>query len=329
MQEVPHIPKANRPTDIVVKVDCSTITLQDCMIRRGKWYEMQDLPFIPGSDFVGTVHEIGSEASKCSTFQVGDRVVAFSSFGGNAKYITVEYCSLIRVPPGVKSEVALSLCSTYVPAREALDLGRKMNTPFTGANILVIGGNGPNGLAAIELALLEGAKVFATADERHHQHLTKLGVTCYPINPTEWLPALKGKMDVVLDSVCLDGFKSSSLALNSSGIIVCTGMSFVYTQGEVSGLLMKDVRDMTAMYIKTKVKFLWGNAKYYDRVERFASAPNEYAVSYSLQNVDLFLIHCSFHNTLVFSPLKSNIFGICVTLHPRVQSRHWCLLVHH
>ena len=249
------------------------------MIRRGKWYDMRNLPFIPGSDFVGTVHEIGSEASKHSTFQVGDRVAALSSSGGNAKYITIGYSSLIRVPPGVNSDVAVSLCSTYVPAREALDLGRKMNTPFTGANILVVGGNGPIGLATIELALLEGAKVFATADERHHQHLTKLGVTCFPIDPILWLPTLKGKMDVVLDSVCLDGFQSSSLALNSTGILVCTGMSSVYTQGEAPGFLMKDMRDITAMYIKTRVKFMWENARYYDRVERYLSAPNEYAVS--------------------------------------------------
>lgn len=290
MQEESFIPKANRPSDVVVKIDCSTITLHDCMIRRGKWYDMQNLPFIPGSDFVGTVHEIGSEASKCSTFQVGDRVAALSSSGGNAKYITVEHSSLMRVPPGVDSDVAVSLCSTYVPAREALDLGRKMNTPLTGANILVVGGNGPIGLATIELALLEGAKVFATADERHHQHLTKLGVTCYSIDPTKWLPTLKGKMDVVLDSVCLDSFKSSSLALNSTGIMVCTGMSSVYTQGAKAGLFMKDIRDITAMYIKTRVKFMWDNARYYDRVERFASAPNEYAVSSKCQSLSHLLL---------------------------------------
>jgi NADPH:quinone reductase-like Zn-dependent oxidoreductase len=272
------------------------------MIRRGKWYEMQNLPFIPGSDFVGTIHEIGSEAAKISTFQVGDRVAALVPSGGNAKYITVEYRSIIRVPPEVDSESALCLSSTYVPAREALDLGRKMNTPFTGANILVIGGNGPSGLATIELALLEGANVYATADERHHEYLAKLGAKCFPIDPAKWLPTLTGKMDVVLDSVCLDGYKSSSLALNSAGILVCTGMSAVYTQGAMPTLMLKDDRDVRAMYFKTRVKFLWDNAVYYDRVERFASAPNEYAVSDSSRNVYLYLIACTFHSyPLLFS----------------------------
>ena len=257
------------------------------MIRRGKWYEMHNLPFIPGSDLVGTIYDIGIEASKSSTFKVGDRVAALVSSGGNAKYITVEYRNIIRVPPEVESETALCLSSTYVPAREALDLGRKMNTPFTGANILVIGGNGPSGLATIELALLEGAYVFTTADERHHEHLTKMGAKCFPIDPAKWLPTLRGKMDVVLDSVCLDGYTSSSQALNSAGILVCTGMSAVYTQGAMPTLIMKDARDVRAVYFKTRVKFLWGNAVHYDRVERYALDPNEYAVSDSLRIVNL------------------------------------------
>ena len=320
MQELPYIPEPHRPTEIVIKVDCSTVSLQDCMIRRGKWYDMQKLPFTPGSDFIGTIHEIGSEASKCSTFKVGDRVAALVPSGGNARYITIEYDRIMRVPSEVDSERALCLSSTYVPARQALDRGRKMNTPFTGANILVIGGNGPSGLAAIELALLEGAHVFTTADERHHEHLTKLGAKCFPIDPDKWLPLLKGKMDVVLDSVCLDGYNGSRLALNSAGTLVCTGMSAVYIQGATPALLMKDARDYMAMYFKAQVN-MWGNAVYYDRMERFASTPNEYAVSDSLRNVNLSPLSGSFHFLFSFFPCpKSNYFSTCAILHPRVLS---------
>lgn len=276
------MPKPNKPNEIVIKVDASTITLQDCMIRRGKWYEMQKLPFVPGSDFVGIIAEMGDEASKNSTFQVGDKVAAVVPSGGNAKYITMPYQNIIRVPNEADSVVALCLSSTYVPAREALDLARKLNTPFTGANILVIGGNGPSGLATIELALLEGANVFTTADERHHEYLSNLGAKCFPIDPDKWLPTLQGKMDVVLDSVCLDGYDSSSLALNPAGTLVCTGMSAVYTQGQIRAFGMRDVRDYKAAYCKMRAKYLLNNALYYDRVERYEFAPNEYAVSSGL-----------------------------------------------
>mmetsp|Transcript_7355 Transcript_7355/g.16667 ORF Transcript_7355/g.16667 Transcript_7355/m.16667 type:complete len:888 (-) Transcript_7355:257-2920(-) len=277
LQEISYIPKPSKPDEIVIKVDCSTITLQDCMIRRGKWYEMQKLPFVPGADFVGTIYEMGEEATNNSTFQVGDKVAAVVPSGGNAKYISIEYQSIIRVPNEVDSVVALCLSSTYVPAREALDLARKLNTPFTGANILIIGGNGPSGLATIELALLEGANVFTTADGRHHEYLTNLGARCFPIDPNKWLPTLQGKMDVVLDSVCLDGYDSSSLALNPSGKLVCTGMSAVYTQGQIRAFGMKDVRDYKAMYCRMRARYLLNNTLYYDRMERYDLAPNEYA----------------------------------------------------
>ncbi|KAL7510130.1 hypothetical protein ACHAXN_007321 [Cyclotella atomus] len=269
-------PKASSPRQVVIKVDASSITLQDCMIRRGKWYDMQSLPFVPGSDLVGTIHEIGSEAVRAGGFKVGDRVAAVVPAGGNAKYITLNYDQIIRVPEGVDPVVALSLSSTYVPAREALDLARKMNTPFTGANILVIGGNGPSGLATIELAGLEGANVFTTADERHHEFLAGLGAKCFPIDPKKWLPTLKGKMDVVIDSVCLDGFESSALALNDEGVLVCTGMSALYTQGNIPAFGFRDVRDMKAFYVKLRAKYLMRSIAY-DKMERFTNAPNEYA----------------------------------------------------
>lgn len=249
------------------------------MVRRGKWYDMQSLPFVPGSDFVGTIFEMGPHIAENSKLRVGDKVTAVVPAGGNAKYITVPYQSVIRVPNETDSAIALCLSSTYVPAREALELGRKHNAPYTNANILIIGGNGASGLAMVELALLEGANVFATADERHHEYLKSLGAKCFPIDPSKWLPTLQGKIDVVLDSVCLDGYESSQLALNPSGTLVCTGMSAVFTQGKIRSFGMNDARDMKAMYCRMKAKYFSKNTVYYDRMERYHLAPNEYAVS--------------------------------------------------
>ena len=317
-------PQANAPNQVVIKIEASSITLQDCMIRRGKWYEMQSLPFIPGSDVVGTIHELGTDAVRTGGFQIGDRVAAVVPAGGNAKYITLRYDQIIRVPDEVDPVIALCLSSTYVPAREALDLARKKNTPFTGANILVIGGNGPSGLATIELAGLEGANIFATADERHHEYLAGLGAKCFPIDPKKWLPTLKGKMDVVIDSVCLDGFESSALALNDEGLLVCTGMSALYTQGNIPAFGLRDIRDMKAFYVKLRAKYLMKSICY-DKMERFDNAPNEYAVSY-------FNIYISSYanNTNKYSSslCNSNISGICATCQRRKPSSQSYLPVH-
>ena len=272
------IPQCEEPDDVVIKVDCSTITLQDCMIRRGKWFEMQSLPFIPGADIVGTITQLGSTSLE-TKFKIGELVAAVVPSGGNAKYAKVKARDLLAVPKGVDSVTALCISSTYVPAKQSLEAARFAGTPLTGANVLVIGANGPTALAAIDLATMEGANVFVTADKRHHDHLLRMGVKqCFPVNPRKWLPELEGKMDVVLDSVCLDGYESSLQALGPKGKLVCTGMSATFTQGRIEGPLgFGDLRLMTASYQKAKVKYRMSNATYYDKVESFNNEKAIYA----------------------------------------------------
>ncbi len=89
--------------------------------------------------------------------------------------------------------MALSVSCAYVLAREALDTARKLEVPFTLTNIIVIDGNGPSGLSTIELALLEGANVFTTADNRHHESLANLGAKCFPIDPNNGSPPSMGR----------------------------------------------------------------------------------------------------------------------------------------
>ena len=55
------------------------------MIRRGKWYEMQPLPYVPGSDLVGTVHAVSDSAKASHKFKVGDKVAAAVSSGGKCQ----------------------------------------------------------------------------------------------------------------------------------------------------------------------------------------------------------------------------------------------------
>lgn len=293
-----YIPTPKTPTDVIVKVQCSTITLQDCMVRRGKWHEKESLPYIPGTDVVGTILALGSYASAHTTFKAGDYVYAMVPSGGNAKYASVPYQDLIRVPEGTDPTVALCIASTYAPVKQSFDLARIKNTPFTGANVLVIGGNGPVGLATIELALYEGACVHATASERHHPYLAALGVQCHPIEPAKWLPKLRGRMDVVFDSVCIDEYASSHEALNSTGTLVCTGFSAVYTRGKIAALNgWVDMRDFRAFLVRFRADYVLDNVVFYDRKERYLAAPNEFAQH--------FRFLCHLHGRGIITPVVS------------------------
>jgi NADPH:quinone reductase-like Zn-dependent oxidoreductase len=71
-----------------------------------------------------------------------------------------------------------------------LKLSKKDGAPLTNANVLITGGSGPVGQALVELAVKEGAKVYATAHKMHEEHLTKLGARWFSVKPKRWLPYL-------------------------------------------------------------------------------------------------------------------------------------------
>ena len=156
------------------------------------------------------------------------------------------------------------------------------------------------GLATIDLALHEGATVHATASERHHPYLTALGVQCLPIEPAKWLPKLRGRMDVVFDSVCIDDYHSSRLALNSTGTLICNGFSAVYTRGKIpflNGLV--DMRDFKASLVRFHADYLLDNTVFYDRRERFLAKPMEFAQH--------FRFLCHLHSKGIITPIVSGL----------------------
>ena len=138
-------------------VKCSSVSLRDCMLRRGACLELAQcelpMPFVPGSDMIGIVCALGREAREAGTMKTGDRVAVFSARGGgNAKYATVSYRDCMVVPEQVGSMKALSLLSAYVPASQALAAAKRAGKPFFEEDILVVGVNpgNPVGLAIAE-----------------------------------------------------------------------------------------------------------------------------------------------------------------------------------
>ena len=109
-----------------------------------------------------------------------------------------------------------------------------------------------------------------------------MGATCcLPIDPKNWQPNVAGKMDVVIDSVCNDGFESSVAALNSNGTLICTGISATYTDEEVvdcNGWL--DLRGYKPAMTRFRAKYLMKNTVVYNRMERYIASPVEYAQNF-------------------------------------------------
>ncbi len=177
---------------------------------------------VPGRQIVGEVCRVGRTARKKNNIQVGDRIVALTPNGrGNARFISIPASSAIPIPPDIQGDNVICLVESYMSAYQMLNRGRTNNIPYTDAKVLIIGASDPVGLALVELALKEGADVVATADKPHREYLEKMGATWLPNKPKK-IAKLDGKMDVVIDTLCLDDYKSSYEALNCDGKLVCT-----------------------------------------------------------------------------------------------------------
>ena len=242
-------------------------------------------PFVPGCEVVGIISNIG-KAARQEGYRVGDRVVGLTrKGGGNGYYAKLTTKNVAPVTSmAIDPADVVCLVDVYMTAYQALRVGKKDGTPLTDANVLVTDGFSPIGQAAVMLAKLEGANVYVTTTEtRQDEYMKTLGVKCLPLAPSKWLHKLKGKMDIVIDNTCFDSYDSSWKALNSKGVLVCTGMTSIYSFQDFSvggggGCCdaFGDLRDYQAKWAALKARYMMSQTKFHNLWESFQSNPKKY-----------------------------------------------------
>lgn len=166
---------AERPIDepgageVRVRVHVSAVNPTDWKTRANTAVPMPFDEIVPNQDGAGVVDAVGDDVTD---LQVGDRVwvqlAAHQRPTGTAQEFTVVPASrATRLPDGIAFEVAASLGVPAVTAHRALTVhenGPKRLLPgaLSGRTVLVQGGAGAVGHAAIQLAVWAGATVLAT-----------------------------------------------------------------------------------------------------------------------------------------------------------------------
>lgn len=148
--------------EVVVGVVARSINLIDIRVRSGMMGPLVNkrFPKVPGADFAGTVLEVGRGVSH---FKTGDRVFGATNpfHGGSfAEELVVPAKQVAHMPDGLDMVAAAAL---PIAGLAALTSIRGLGKVTVGSRVLIHGGTGPVGLAAVQIAKNLGAHVTAVA----------------------------------------------------------------------------------------------------------------------------------------------------------------------
>jgi NADPH2:quinone reductase len=155
VEDIP--PPALVPGHLRVRVGVASVNFPDVLIVANKYQVSVPTPFVPGSEFAGTVAEAGDATDG---FTVGDRVMGTMMVGAFAEEAVVPASSVTRVPAGIDDRCAAAF---GVAHRTAYNVLRSVAAVAPGDEVVVLGAGGGVGLAAVQLGAVLGARVTAVA----------------------------------------------------------------------------------------------------------------------------------------------------------------------
>ncbi len=186
----------------VISVKACGVNFPDTLIIQGLYQFKPPPPFSPGSEVAGVVKEVGAGVENV---RPGDRVIAFTAFGGFAEEVVADATSLIPMPETMDFDTASAFVMTYGTDIHALKDRANLQP---GETLLVLGAAGGIGLAAVELGKALGAKVIAAASSEEklavcRQHGADDAINYNSEDLRERVKALTGGqgVDVIVDPV--------------------------------------------------------------------------------------------------------------------------------
>lgn len=196
--------------EVVVRIEAAGVNPIDAKLRSRK-RPSPDItePRPVGFDGAGVVEALGDGVEELA---LGDRVAIRDTLGTYASALAIATEKLAKLPDAVTAAEGAAI---GIPAGTAYQALRSLGVT-EGDVLLVHGGSGAVGLAAVQFAVAWGATVIATASPARHDQLRELGAI--PISYGEGLlarvrDAAPAPVTVVLDCAGTDEAIETSLAL--------------------------------------------------------------------------------------------------------------------
>jgi putative PIG3 family NAD(P)H quinone oxidoreductase len=202
--------------ECLVRVRAAGLNGADMMQRRGMYPAPPGAPQdIPGLELAGEVIGRGPGADR---FSEGDRVMAIVAGGGQAELAVVHERILMPVPDNLDWTEAGALPEVFTTAHDGVFTQAGLRS---GERLLVHGGAGGVGTAAIQLGRAAGARVTATVRNPDHREAVA-GLGAEVIAPEGFEE--HGPFDVILELVGAPNFEANLQALGLWGRIMVIGI---------------------------------------------------------------------------------------------------------
>jgi len=146
-----------QPGEVRIAIKAASLNFPDLLIVQGKYQFKPPLPFVPGSEFAGTVDAVGAGVTHLA---MGAPVAAIAGTGGFGTHACVKAAQVMPLPPGFALEDGAAFAFTYGTSHHALMDRAQLKA---GETVLVLGAAGGVGTAALQIAKAAGARVIAAA----------------------------------------------------------------------------------------------------------------------------------------------------------------------
>jgi NADPH:quinone reductase-like Zn-dependent oxidoreductase len=219
------------PGEIRIAVRAAGINFADTMARVGLYPDAPKTPCVLGYEVAGEVESVGEGVSE---WEVGNRVVAGTRFGGQAELVTVPAAQALPLPDRLDFEQGAAFPVNYGTAYAALVL---MGGMREGDRVLIHAAGGGVGISATQIARNAGAEIFGTASPAKHEAIRAQGVA-HAIDyrsqdfEAEVMRITGGEgVDLIIDALGPTSFRKDYRLLRSGGRLVMYGIS----ENSVSG----------------------------------------------------------------------------------------------
>ena len=160
--------------EVRVAVHAAGMNPRDVRLRQGffKWIAPRKFPKVTGSDFSGTVMEVGHGVTNVSVGQQVFGYIQNFSTGSAAEQLVVKASWVAVKPEGLGHDTAAALPCAYLTALQAL---RDRAAVRPNQRVLVYGASGGVGTAALQLARHFGAHTTAVTSEKNSAYCVAQG----------------------------------------------------------------------------------------------------------------------------------------------------------